>query len=51
MTPGQVFSNCSANYDLFDIDIKDLITECSGTVGVTRLNEQVVSERMRVLSC
>ena len=47
---GVKFYNCAANYDLFDMDIKDLVPECSGTVGGAYLIEQVMMDGNRVLS-
>ena len=47
---GVKFYNCAANFDMFDMDIKDLVPECSGTVGGAYLIEQVMTDGNRVLT-
>ena len=41
---GVKFYCCSPNLDLFDMTAEDLIPECEGIIGGTRLIEQVMEE-------
>lgn len=47
---GTRFWACPANLDLFDKNKDDLISECSGMMGVAALMETVMNGKCRVLT-
>ena len=47
---GAKFYACAGNLELFGMDPKDLIPECTGVVGTAYLIDRVMSDEFRVLS-